>query len=107
MNSPNRANSTLTFYSPHYRKTFTMQTEILKVTGMSCGGCVGTIETALNAVPGVASAKASLATHEATVTFSERQTSHEQLQSAIEKAGYGVEKAGVAAAAPAKGGCCG
>ena len=84
-----------------------MQTETLKIAGMSCGGCVGTIEAALKAVTGVANAKVSLANHEATVQFSDRQTSHEQLQSAIEKAGYGVEKAGVAAAAPAKGGCCG
>jgi len=84
-----------------------MQTEILKITGMSCGGCVGTIEAALKAVTGVANAKVSLANHEATVQFSERQTSHEQLQSAIQEAGYGVEKAGAAAAAPAKGGCCG
>ena len=107
MFSPNSASSTLTFLLPHQRKIITMQTETLKITGMSCGGCVGTIEAALKAVTGVANAKVSLANHEATVQFSERQTSHEQLQSAIEKAGYGVEKAGVAAAAPAKGGCCG
>ena len=95
------------FLRPHHRKKVTMQTEILKVTGMSCGGCVGTIEAALTAVPGVSSATVSLANHEATVQFSEGQTSHEQLQSAIEKAGYGVEKVGLAPAAPAKGGCCG
>ena len=84
-----------------------MHTEILKVTGMSCGGCVSTIEGALKAVPGVSSAKVSLANHAATVQFSEGQTSHEQLQSAIEKAGYGVQTVGLAAAAPAKGGCRG
>ena len=90
-----------------HRKRITMQTEVLKITGMSCGGCVDTIEAALKAVTGVAKAKVSLANHEATVQFSQRQTSHEQLQSAIEEAGYGAEKAGVAAATPAKGGCCG
>lgn len=84
-----------------------MQTETLKVTGMSCGGCVSKIESALAAVSGVSSAKVSLANHEATVQFSEGQTSHQQLQSAIEKAGYGVEKVGAAPAAPGKGGCCG
>ena len=107
MSSPKSANSTLTFLLPHHRKTITMQTEILKVTGMSCGGCVGTIESALKAVPGVSDAKVSLANHEATVQFSEGQTSHEQLQSAIEKAGYGVETIGLAPAVPAKGGCFG
>ena len=55
-----------------------MHTEILKVTGMTCSGCVN-----------------------------EAQTSHEQLQSAIEKAGYGVEKVGLAAKSSAKAGCCG
>ena len=91
----------------HHRKKIIMHTEILKVTGMTCGGCVSTIEGALRAVPGVSSAKVSLANHEASVQFAEGQTSHEQLQSAIEKAGYGVETAGLAAAASAKGGCCG
>ena len=84
-----------------------MHTEIMKVTGMTCGGCVSKIEGALRAVPGVSSATVSLANHEATVQFSEEQTSHEQLQSAIEKAGYGVQTSGLAAAAPVKGGCCG
>ena len=84
-----------------------MHTEILKVTGMTCSGCVNKIEHALKAVPGVSSAKASLAQHEATVQFNEAQTSHEQLQSAIEKAGYGVEKVGLAAKPSAKAGCCG
>ncbi len=84
-----------------------MQTEIFKVTGLSCGDCVGTIESALKAVPGVRTAQVSLAKHEATVQFSEGRTSHNQLQSAIERAGYGVETVGLATAVPAKGGCCG
>lgn len=83
-----------------------MQTEILKVTGMSCGGCVSIIEGALMAVPGVNSVTVSLVEHEASVKFSEGQTSHEQLQSAIEKAGYGVQVVGIAAPAATKGGCC-
>lgn len=83
-----------------------MQTEVLKITGMSCGGCVNKIEGALKAVPGVNSATVSLANREASVQFSQSQTSHEQLQLAIEKAGYGVQAVGVVAA-PAKGGCCG
>ena len=84
-----------------------MHTEILKVSGMTCSGCVSKIEQALKAVPGVSSAKASLAQHEATVQFNEAQTSHEQLQSAIENAGYGVENVGLAAKPSAKAGCCG
>ncbi|MBC7710494.1 MAG: heavy-metal-associated domain-containing protein [Rhizobacter sp.] len=83
-----------------------MHTEILKVIGMTCGGCVSKIEGALRAVPGVSKATVSLANHEATVPLSEGQTSHQQLQSAIERAGYGVKQNGVGATAPAKGGCC-
>ncbi len=83
-----------------------MHTETLKVTGMTCNGCVNKIGHALKAVPGVNSAKASLAQHEATVQFNEARTSHEQLQF-IEKAGYGVEKVGLAAKPSAKSGCCG
>ena len=105
--SRNKASSRFIYLPTHHRKKFIVHTETLKVTGMSCGGCVSTIEDALKAVPGVSSAKVSLANQEATVQFSEGQTSHEQLQSAIEKAGYGVEKVGFAAAVPAKGGCCG
>ena len=30
-----------------------MQTEILKVTGMTCGGCTSTVTHALKAMPGV------------------------------------------------------
>ncbi|MBC7709158.1 MAG: heavy-metal-associated domain-containing protein [Rhizobacter sp.] len=83
-----------------------MRTEILKVTGMTCGGCVSIIENALRTVPGVSSVAVSLANQEAIVQFSEAQTSQEQLQSAIEKAGYGVAKSGLAAPVSAKGGCC-
>jgi copper chaperone len=83
-----------------------MPTETLKVTGMSCGGCVSKIETALAAVSGVSSATVSLANHDATVQFAEGQTSRPQMQSAIEKAGYGVEPVGASPTALAKGGCC-
>lgn len=84
-----------------------MQSEILKVTGMTCGGCTSKIESALKAVPGVANAKVSLANHEVSVQFNEMQTSHKLLQSAIEKAGYGMQATGVAGPNPVKGGCCG
>ena len=84
-----------------------MRTEILKIAGMSCGGCVNVIESALKAVPGVSDAKVSLAPREAAVEFREGQTTHAKLQSAIEKAGYGVQTASLAGTIPVKGGCCG
>ena len=72
-----------------------MQTEILKITGMSCGGCVNAIKSALKAVPGVSDVNVSLATGETAVQFREGQTTHAKLHLAIEHAGYGVQTARV------------
>ncbi|MEL6614584.1 MAG: heavy metal translocating P-type ATPase, partial [Bacteroidota bacterium] len=44
------------------------QTVTLAVEGMTCASCVGRVERALNAVPGVTSASVNLATERATVT---------------------------------------
>ena len=52
-----------------------MQTQQLKVTGMTCGGCVGKVTRALNDVAGVRHAKVSLPAGEATIEFDERLTS--------------------------------
>ena len=84
-----------------------MQTELLKVTGMTCGGCAGKVTTALNGVKGVSNVNVSLAAGEATVKFDERLTSPEQLKSAVQRAGYGVDAADTAHTHQGKGGCCG
>lgn len=80
-----------------------MQTEIVKVTGMTCGGCTSKVTNALKAITGVGDAKVSLSDGEATVQYDERLTSPEKLKSAVKGAGYGVD----AAQKPqGKGGCC-
>ena len=84
-----------------------MQTEILKVTGMNCGGCVANVTQALQAVNGVGDATVSLSANEATVQYDERLTSPEQLKSAVRGAGYGVDGSNAAHGHHAKGGCCG
>ena len=81
-----------------------MQTERLKVTGMTCHGCASKVVTALNKVSGVSGVRVSLSAGEATVNYDERVTSPDQLKCAVKAAGYGVE---LADGAPAKGGCCG
>ena len=48
-------------------RSITMQTELLKVTGMTCGGCTSKVMHALKAIPGVADVKVSLSAGEATV----------------------------------------
>jgi copper chaperone len=69
-----------------------MKSELLKVTGMTCGGCISNVTQALKAITGVGDVNVSLAAGEATVQFDEKLTSPEQLQSAVKGAGYGVDK---------------
>jgi len=83
-----------------------MQTEIVKVTGMTCGGCISTVTHALKAVSGVRDVDVSLSAGEATVKFDERLTSREKLKSAVKGAGYGVDS-NAAQKPQGKGGCCG
>ena len=84
-----------------------MQTQLLKVTGMTCGGCTSNVTHALKAVTGVGDVKVSLSAGEATVQYDERLTSPDQLKSAVKGAGYGVDNINTAQKPQGKGGCCG
>jgi copper chaperone len=84
-----------------------MQTELLKVTGMTCGSCTGSVTHALKAIAGVGEVKVSLSDGEATVQYDERLTSPEQLKSAVEGAGFGVDATNTAQKPQGKGCCCG
>jgi copper chaperone CopZ len=88
-------------------RKITMQTEIVKVTGMTCGGCISNVTDALKAVSGVSDVNVSLSDGEATVKFDERRTSPEKLKSAVTDAGYGVDTSNTAQKPQRKGGCCG
>ncbi|MBI2715145.1 MAG: heavy-metal-associated domain-containing protein [Rhizobiales bacterium] len=83
-----------------------MQTELLKVTGMTCDGCTSTVTHALEKAPGVSDVKVSLSAGEATVQYDERITSSDRLKSAVIGAGYGVEGTSGAHSHQSKGGCC-
>ena len=83
-----------------------MQTELLKVSGMTCGGCTSKVTRALEAISGVSDVKVSLADGEASVQFDEGLTSSEQLRSAVQRAGYTVNAAKPALGQQGKGGCC-
>lgn len=61
----------------------------LPVEGMSCASCVGRVERALRAVPGVQSAAVNLATERADVVLSDAADAQAAIH-AIEEAGYGV-----------------
>lgn len=84
-----------------------MQTEHINVSGMTCGGCTGTVTRALQAIPGVIEVNVSLSPGQATVKYDERVATPGQLKSAVTSAGYGVGSPDAAGARTAKGGCCG
>jgi copper chaperone CopZ len=83
-----------------------MQTEQIKISGMTCGGCTSAVTRALQAIAGVSDVKVSLSPGEATVQYDESVTSPHQLKAAVTGAGYGVDMSDAVAARPAKGSCC-
>lgn len=67
-----------------------METIALKVAGMTCGGCVGSVTRVLKAVPGVTEVAVQLTPGRAEVTFDPAHTAPAALKSAIEDAGFDV-----------------
>lgn len=63
----------------------------LPVEGMTCASCVGRVERALKAVPGVQTATVNLATERADITFGDR-ADPQAAVGAIEIAGYAVRE---------------
>ena len=68
----------------------------LVITGMTCAGCVHTIEKQLKALPGVSRADVNLATGTASIDYDPGQIAVEELARAVEKAGYAAREAGEA-----------
>ena len=71
-----------------------LPTQVLDIEGMTCASCVGRVERALLAVPGVAEANVNLATEKAEVRLSSP-VSRADLVKVIEGAGYDVPAARV------------
>jgi copper chaperone len=65
-----------------------METMVLKVSGMSCGGCVKSVTGVLEALPGVAKAEVSLEKAEALVSYDAARVGREQMMQAIDDAGF-------------------
>lgn len=74
-----------------------MQTATLSVPGMYCAVCPITVKKALEKVPGVTKATASLEKKEAVVTFDDAKTSVNKLLDATFEAGYPAEVKGAKA----------
>jgi copper chaperone len=67
-----------------------MQTEIIKVDGMTCMGCVNSVKNVLEKIPGVSSADVSLEQKQVTVAYDAMTTHADQLKNAIKEAGFEV-----------------
>lgn len=64
---------------------------VIAVNGMKCGGCENTINTTLQALEGVISAKASHIDKRVAVEFDPELLAVEDIEDAIEDAGFSVE----------------
>lgn len=62
----------------------------LSVTGMTCGGCVSSVQRVLTALPGVQSAEVSLTAGQAHVAYDPTRIDRAALVQAIVDAGFGV-----------------
>jgi Cu+-exporting ATPase len=67
------------------------QTARLKVSGMTCNGCVNTVKQALLATPGVETAEVDLDRGTATVRIDPARATSEDLETAVRSAGYQAE----------------
>ncbi len=68
-----------------------MATLALDVKGMTCQGCVRSVEKALRAVDGVQDVTVSLEKNHATVVFDDSRASAADFRGAVEDAGYDVQ----------------
>ncbi len=73
------------------------QTVRLNVASMTCASCVGRVDKALAAVPGVSEVNVNLASETATVTYAEGAVSLDDLLRAAREAGYPATPADAAA----------
>ena len=64
------------------------KTVTLDIQGMSCGGCVSAVDTALRRVSGVQSVSVDLAGHCATIESASDDPSAESLVAAVTDAGF-------------------
>ena len=65
-----------------------MNTDTLKLQGMSCAACANNIEAAIRSVPGVRESSVNFGAAQATVTYDPQKTDLEVIQAAVSDAGY-------------------
>lgn len=67
-----------------------IQTAVLKLSGMSCGGCVNMITGLLKSVKGVKDVKVTFKPQRARVKYDNTKTNTSALIAAVKKGGYGA-----------------
>lgn len=67
-----------------------METTVLKVNGMTCGGCVRSVKNVLESIQGVTSAEVSLEKAQASVTYDPTKADVNRMKEAVTDAGYQV-----------------
>ena len=67
-----------------------MREELIPIAGMTCGGCVASVNRVLKALPGVKSVEVSLTPGQAKVAYDENAVPRVALEKAIRDAGFTV-----------------
>ena len=67
-----------------------MDTTVISISGMTCGGCANAVSKVLLALPGVVKADVSHIEAKAEVSYDPGQIEPDQMKAAIKAAGYGV-----------------
>ena len=63
----------------------------LRIEGMQCDGCAGTIQSVLSREPGVKSSSVSFQKRTASVFYDPKETDPARLAEAVNKAGFTIE----------------
>lgn len=69
-----------------------MSTTIIPIKGMSCMGCVNSVKTILEKIPGVNSVEVSLDNAQAVIQYDTTIADHAIFKRAVEEAGFEVAK---------------
>lgn len=65
-----------------------MQTEVIRIGGMNCMGCVNKVKTGLESIAGVKRADVSLEQKQVILQYDESETDPQQFRLAIRNAGF-------------------
>lgn len=65
-----------------------METVVLKISGMTCGGCVNSVRRVISAIDGVVAVNVSLESAQAAIDYDGAKTKPEEFKTAIRDAGF-------------------